>query len=82
MILINLDSLDRVTKLTRTCEKYEIDIDIVYGRYVVNGKSVLGVSSLIGNIVKIEPSTEDKLLLEYLTRDLKEIGAWVEEKTN
>ena len=82
MILINLDSLNRVTQLTRTCEKYEIDTDIIYGRYIVNGKSVLGVSSLIGNIVKIEPSTEDNLLLEYLVRDLKEIGAWTEEKTN
>ena len=79
MVLINLDSLDVVTQLTRVCEKYEIDIDIVYGRYVVNGKSVLGVSSLIGNIVKVEPNTDDSLLLEYLTRDLKEIGAWVEK---
>ena len=82
MILINLDSLDVVTQLTRACEKYEIDTDVVYGRYVVNGKSVLGVSSLIGKIVKIEPNTDDNLLLEYLTRDLKEIGAWTEEKTN
>lgn len=80
MILINLDSLDIVTQLTRVCEKYEADTDVIYGRYVVNGKSVLGVSSLIGKIVKIEPNTNDKLLLSYITRDLKEIGAWTEEK--
>ena len=78
MILINLDSLDKVTQLTRVCEKYDIDFDITYGRYIINGKSVLGVSSLIGNIVKIVPDTNDNLMLGYIIKDLKEIGAWTE----
>ena len=76
MVLLNLDSLDKVSKLTKVCERYDVDVDIIHGRYTINGKSVLGVSSLIGNIVKIIPDTEDNLMLGYITRDLKEIGAW------
>lgn len=78
MIFLNLDSLDKVSKLVKVCEKYDIDMDIVYGRYIINGKSVLGVSSLMGNIVKINPITDDKLLLGYIVKDLEPIGAWVQ----
>lgn len=76
MIFLSLDSLDKVSKLTKVCESYEVDFDVLYGRYTIDGKSVLGVSSLIGHIVKIVPNTDDILLLEYITKDLKEIGAW------
>lgn len=76
MVLLNLDSLDKVEKLTRVCERYDVDVDIIHGRYTINGKSVLGVTSLIGNIVKIIPDTNDNLMLGYITRDLIEIGAW------
>ena len=79
MIFLNLDGLNKVEQLVKVCEKYEIDIDVVHGRYTLNGKSVLGVSSLMGNIVKIIPATEDQLLLGYIIKDLKEIGAWVQK---
>lgn len=76
MVLYNLDTLEKVNKLTKVCDRYEIDIDVLCGRYIINGRSVLGVSSLIGNIVKIQPITDDKLLKAYVIRDLKEIGAY------
>ena len=76
MVLYNLDTLEKVNKLTKVCDRYEIDIDVLCGRYIINGRSVLGVSSLIGNIVKIQPVTDDKLLKAYVIRDLKEIGAY------
>ena len=79
MILINLDSLEKVNNLVKICERYQADFDIEYGRYVINGKSVLGVSSLLGNIVKVLPDTDDQLMLGYIVRDLKEIGAWLAE---
>ena len=77
MVFLNLDSLDKVTNLVKVCEKYDsIDFDVVYGRYVIDGKSVLGVTSLIGHIIKIVPNTNDVLLLGYVVKDLEEIGAW------
>ena len=80
MIFLNLDTLDKVDKLTRVCDRYEINFDVIHGRYIIDGRSVLGVSSLLGNIVKIVPDTDDKWLLVYITRELEEIGAWVSQE--
>ena len=78
MIFLNLETLDKANKLVKICEKYDIDFDVLYGRYIIDGKSVLGVTSLIGHIIKIVPNTNDILLLEYIIKDLEEIGAWVQ----
>lgn len=82
MIFIKLDNLDTVNKLVSVCNKYKdrADIDIVYGRYTLDGCSVLGVASLIGNIVKIIPVLDDGVLLDTFIVDVKEIGAWVSKE--
>lgn len=50
-----IDSVQSAEKLTRLCEKYhdDMDIDIMHGRTVVDGCSLLGVTSLVGNFVCI-----------------------------
>ena len=50
---IVLNTVDNVKKFVLECEKYEGDIDVRQGRYVVDGKSMLGLYSL--NL--IEPVT-------------------------
>ena len=83
MIFINLDKLETVSKLTKICEHYKnyMDTDVVHGKYIVDGCSILGVVSLLGNVVRVVPNTNDDLLLAYFIRELQDIGAWV-EKTN
>lgn len=80
MIFLNLDKLENASKLTKICEKYSkyMEVDVTYGRYIIDGCSILGVTSLLGNIVKLKPRTDDSLLVEYFIKDVKEIGAWVE----
>jgi hypothetical protein len=82
MIYIKLDTLEVANKLVKICEQYKthVDIDVILGKYVVDGCSFLGVISLLDNIVKIVPNTNDSLLLGYFTRDIQEIGAWTETK--
>ena len=81
MIFINLDSLNKVNALTKVCEKYDdLDTDIMYGRYIVNGCSVLGVSSLLGNIVRVCPNTDDEEIMNSMIKDLEEIGAWEQKQ--
>lgn len=79
MIFIKLDTLDTASNLTRVCEKYKGDmsIDVLYGRYIVDGRSILGVTSLLGNIVRIDPITCDHELIEDFTKEVKKIGAWI-----
>ena len=78
-ILINLDNLETVNKLVNTCNKYKDDmyLDIYYGRYIVDGCSLLAVVSLMGNIVKIKPNTDDENILNDFIKDIEAIGGWV-----
>ena len=53
MISYYLSSSDDAERLVTLCRKYDNDIDVVYQRYTVDGKSILGVMSLIGHTVGI-----------------------------
>lgn len=43
---IKLDSIDKVKKFTSVVLTFENDIDIMQGRYVIDGKSLMGIFSL------------------------------------
>lgn len=75
MISYNIDSAQSAVKLIHLCERYchSMDIDVIYGRYVIDGCSMLGVHSLIGHTVTLEPQTGDKNLLEEFKKDLEYI---------
>lgn len=75
MLNFNIDSCESASKLIRLCEKYhkEMDIDVIYGRYIIDGCSMLGVHSLIGHTVTIEPQSDNINLLEQFEADLEDI---------
>ena len=75
MVSIKLENFEDVNKLVNFCHKYSCDIDVSCGRYVVDGKSVMGVSSLVGNKVNIiihSVTTEEKIEFEERILKLKE----------
>lgn len=79
MLFLKLNTLDDANKLCNICTKYKdkMDVDIKYGRYIVDGCSVLAVSSLIGKLLKVCPvKNNDNLLLSYFTKDIKELGGF------
>lgn len=59
MISYNLDSIEKAKKLVSICEKYkdEFDVDVIHGKQIIDGTSILGVISLIGHIVSINISS-------------------------
>lgn len=75
MLNYNLDSMDSATKLINVCDKYKgkMEIDIICGRQIIDAYSALGVYSLIGKIVSIEPLSDDQELLANLRCDLEKI---------
>lgn len=78
MVLINLDCLETASKLVSVCEKYkdQMDMDVIYGRYIIDACSILAVTSLVGNIVKVQANTSDNSLLDSLESDIVSIGGW------
>lgn len=75
MLNYNIDSVKSAEKLIRLCEKYhdDMDIDIMHGRYIIDGCSLLGVHSLIGHMVSVDPQTDNKNLVEKFGEDLEKI---------
>ena len=51
---IKLDTIEKVKKFSGVVETFDNDIDIMSGRYVINGKSIIAIFSLdLGNILKV-----------------------------
>lgn len=59
MISYNLMDANAAEYLVNVCRKFHEDIDIIYQRQIIDGKSMLGVMSLIGHIVAIKINTND-----------------------
>lgn len=75
MLSFNIDSRESAEKLIRLCEKYRDDteVDVTCGRQTVDGRSLLGVMSLIGHFVTVKPQTDDKNIVERFSEDLDRI---------
>lgn len=75
MLSFNIDSKESAEKLIRLCEKYRDDteVDVICGRQTVDGRSLLGVMSLIGHFVTVKPQTDDKSVVDRFSEDLERI---------
>lgn len=73
MLSYHIDSLDAATKLYAACIKYKdiMDIDVISGRQIIDAYSLLGLCSLVGKTVVIEPLTDDGKLKEDLRNNLE-----------
>lgn len=60
MLSCQLSSIDDAKKLVNLCMQYGEDIDVIHRRQIIDGKSLLGVISLVGNMVSVEMLTENK----------------------
>lgn len=45
-VVVTLDSINDVKNFVNAVNKYEFDVDLVSGRYIVDAKSIMGIFSL------------------------------------
>jgi phosphocarrier protein HPr len=45
-VKISLNSIDKVKSFVNDISKYDVDFDLVSGRYVIDAKSIMGIFSL------------------------------------
>lgn len=76
MIKLRIE-FDKVNKLCAICEAAPFDVDIVCGKYVVDGTSAMGVASLIGRTVTVYPvAVDDQSQIFDFYEKLTTIGAY------
>lgn len=68
-----LDSIECAEKLVTYCRKFDDDVDVIYQRYTIDAKSVLGVTSLVGNMVGVEILTMDENIKRIFKKGLEEL---------
>ena len=45
-VKISLNSIDKVKAFVNTITRYDLDFDLISGRYVIDAKSIMGIFSL------------------------------------
>lgn len=73
MLSCKLNTINDATKLVNLCMQYGEDIDVLHGRQTIDGKSLLGVISLIGNVVTVEMSSVSKETEKDFKKNFREI---------
>lgn len=57
---IMLKSINDVKEFVNTVNKYDFDVDLTSGRYVVDAKSIMGIFSLdLSKPIKVEVHSEE-----------------------
>ena len=76
---ILIGSIENGKKLSKIANKFEQDIDIVTGRYIIDAKSILGIFSLnLWSPVTIVLHSDDQEVVKSFISELKDFI--VEEK--
>lgn len=75
MLSFNIYSKESAEKLIRLCISHRdgTEVDVTCGRQTVDGRSLLGVMSLIGHFVTVRPVTNDSDVAERFSEDLERI---------
>lgn len=42
---IKINTIENAKNFSKICEKFLFDVDVYYGRYIVDGRSILGILS-------------------------------------
>lgn len=83
MISVNLDSFEKATRIVAICSKYsnDVQVDVHCGRYVVDGASILGVLSCVGNWVTLQVIAPNTGKYNGFVQEISEIdGVTIGEK--
>lgn len=75
MLSFNLNSKKSAEDLIKLCEKYrdDVEVEVIHGNQTVNGCSLLGVFSLIGNFVGINTYSGDENKMQSFEEELEGI---------
>ena len=69
-VQISLNSIDKVKSFVNDITKFDVDFDLVSGRYVIDAKSIMGIFSLdLSKPIKVEVHSDD---CDAFIDDLKE----------
>ena len=80
---LSRNDIDSIKKIAYLCESYRkwFNVDFQFGRYTIDGCSIVGILSLASNIVKVcpVPNDDEKAIMSFYKK-LKPFGAYFGEE--
>lgn len=71
-IKIKISTVSDINNFLIAAQEFESDIDVIYGRYTIDGKSTLGVHSLdLSKPIYVEIISEDKKEIKKFNKVMK-----------
>ena len=68
-VRISLNSIDKVKSFVNDLTKFDVDFDLVSGRYVIDAKSIMGIFSLdLSGPLVLNAVTDDPKAFEVFQR--------------
>lgn len=72
-IKINLNNIETAKQFVKICKCYNEEINVYSGRYIIDGKSILGILSLnLLNPVEAEIVSVDNIAINSFTNLMKQ----------
>lgn len=66
---VSLNTIEKVKKFTNIANSFDCEIDVLQGKYIVSGKSIMGVFSLnLTETVTIEIESNDEKEIDKFLR--------------
>ena len=68
-VMISLNSIDKVKSFVNDISKFNFDVDLVSGRYVIDAKSIMGIFSLdLSKPIELNVHAEDDSLAAVMEK--------------
>ena len=73
---IKLNTAKEVMMFVNICGQFDCDVNCKHGRYIIDGKSIIGMINFIDKDIEVDFNCDDERVVE-LFRD--EIQLWIQE---
>ena len=69
----SLNTISKVKKFTNIANSFDCEIDVLQGRYIVSGRSIMGIFSLnLTNTVTVEIENDDEKEIDRFIKVMEE----------
>lgn len=70
---VKLDAVDKIKRFVNTITKFDVDMDLMHRKYVIDAKSIMGVFSLdLSKPLELHINTDDVAVVEEIKSAIRE----------
>lgn len=70
---VSLNTIEKVKKFTSLTNSFDCDVDVLQGRYIVAGKSIMGIFSLnLTETVTVVIESDDEKEIDRFFKEMEE----------